>query len=527
MSRRSFTRIAVLVVLIAALGSYAAGAVLANHFVHQGMDKTKQWTSTATGGNTLPENYVSARWALDDKGTQITWHADNTSTKQVFEKALAKWMATTTSANPTTSAPDFRWAYESSKASADVYVFSSNLCGRGSAFGTFKISLWTSATSSSGWYSDDVRSANYWQKAEICLKLGPAGVRKAPDFRVSVAAHEIGHAYGLHEVYNDSGASDGICNSGVKSIMDGSHLNNPLLSRARLQHCDEVSGPTEWDIERIEDFFLEGGPVSFSHSISGNTATFTWKDDAWGEFSHEIIYRYRLDASDIDGQWIDYHTFSITDAVGRHIDIAPELIPGTTNKYQRNVIKFRHDIDLSVHSKVNSTRLLPLQTDYQICGRALFKQFGLHSSKRCSKRVTVSNEAHNKRIGTNERPTSTPTPTATRTPKPSLPRPRPPTATPTYTPTPEPPTATPEPPTATPEPPTATPEPPTATPEPPTATPEPTATRTPKPKPPTATPRPTATPHPCDVNPLDCPDWAPPPPTPTRAASYSDTRKTG
>lgn len=94
MRRRSFTRIAVLAVLIAALGSYAAGAVLANHFVHQGMDKTKQLLPTATGGNTRPENYVSARWALGDKGTQITWHADNNATKQVFEKALAKWMAT-------------------------------------------------------------------------------------------------------------------------------------------------------------------------------------------------------------------------------------------------------------------------------------------------------------------------------------------------------------------------------------------------------------------------------------------------
>ncbi len=233
---------------------------------------------------------------------------------------------------------------------------------------------------------------------------------------------------------------------------------------------------------------------------------FTWKDNAWGEIRHEVYILYKLDASDRDGQWITAKRIKYDEYIGRHKDIAPDPETGV-----RTMFVFRGRVSLTVHSERNPGVRLPRETSYMACGRAFFQQFNTYGRynwpDNCSPEIVVDNSQ-----------TLTPTPTATRTPKPSLPRPRPPTATPTYTPTPKPPTATPEPPTATPAPPTATPKPPTATPRPPTAT----------PRPPTVTPRPpTATPHPCDVNPLDCPDWAPPPPTPTRAASYSDTRKTG
>ena len=68
--------LAAFAMVAAVFGSYTAGVVFARHYVHLGMDLRLEETPADTGGNTLPENYVNAIWALYGRGEVVTRHSE-------------------------------------------------------------------------------------------------------------------------------------------------------------------------------------------------------------------------------------------------------------------------------------------------------------------------------------------------------------------------------------------------------------------------------------------------------------------
>ena len=268
MSKRLLTLLAVFAMVAAVFGSYAAGVVFARHYVHSGMDPDSQIT---TAGNTLPENHVNVKWALHDRGKPITWHAE-AAVRDLFSNALAKWTA---------GVPRLRWQEANNSSDADVSVFQNPRCDGLSAYFEVNSGTTTNPDLPGGWHTDNDRDANYWKKAIICLASN-FSLPTTDDYRLAVAVHEIGHAYGLDEVYTDDQPVVGsVCNDSVTSVMDGGHIIQPTPPHGRrLAPCDVLTGPSHRDLSTVRDFFTSGGPVDFTSELSGNRGTFRWRDDA-------------------------------------------------------------------------------------------------------------------------------------------------------------------------------------------------------------------------------------------------------
>ena len=120
MSRRLLTiRSQSLAVISAVFGSYTAGVVFARHYVYIGNGPCAfRELPQQTGGNTLPENYVNAKWALHGRSTAVTWYA-RPPTRDHFAGALANWTA---------AVPELKWREVSSSADYDVLVYQDALC---------------------------------------------------------------------------------------------------------------------------------------------------------------------------------------------------------------------------------------------------------------------------------------------------------------------------------------------------------------------------------------------------------------
>ena len=172
--------------------------------------------------------------------------------------------------------------------------------------------------------------------------------------------------------------------------MDGPYLKRVGQDR-KLAHCDGLTGPSEWDVARVRDFFgpVLGGPVDFTSEASGNQGTFRWGDDAWGEVRHELRYLYRLDSENENQIWVQYEKSDVVAYTGRHKQIGGQVSLS---------IRFRDDITLTAHTRGRAFETLSAKSAYQVCGRAFFTQYNLYSGLRCSPVVKVSNAFHNEMV---------------------------------------------------------------------------------------------------------------------------------
>ena len=310
-------RIALISILVVAIAAYMSGVVFASHIDYIANNAFHQ-----SPDNDLPELWASSVWVLRAADTPVTWKTDS-RVRGLVVKVLNTW---------TTTIPEFEWREVQPNREANLVVYGADVCPNGPfVTGLFRVDP------DLGWHANDLRGANYWQKASVCL-ASPGGQQVAPRYLENLLSHEVGHAYGLADVYLDNPipTTGSICNSAVSSIMDG-QTTEVVANRTRLVECDAVYGPTTRDVEKIRAFYSSGGPADWSVLSS----YVLWRDTASGESRHEIYYRYRLDSTLTTQR--EYRRDDWKSNIGSHKDLV--YAPETAARL------FYMKLDLSVHQQ--------------------------------------------------------------------------------------------------------------------------------------------------------------------------------
>ena len=359
-----------LIVLLAVL-VFTSATALARHTTHPylGMVEDHQLDDPTL----LPENYISVRWALTPTASANLWFpADPSASPTItpvaplMKTAVARWEE---------KVPDLEWTEAASVLTANVLV-SYGDCVKDS-LGSFTVTFP---------HTDRDRGANFWRAANICLDED-ANWRN-DNYKISTLMHELGHAYGLNDRYTHVGT----CNPDELTIMDG--------GSASSGPCDPTPEPYPLDVKRVEELFKNGTLSDFAATKEGDTGVFTWKDNAWGERYHEVVYMYKLDWTAHPGEWEVFATSTYSADTGSHKDIAPDPVTG-----ERTVYVFKGTVSLRTHWDRNPTVVLPDKSAYMACGRPFFQQFNTYGPQSCAE-IIVDNSAHNAQIPT-PRPTAT------------------------------------------------------------------------------------------------------------------------
>ena len=300
-------RMLLIPILAVAIAAYMSGVVFASHYDYIANNSSHQ--SPDAADNDLPELWASSVWVLRAADTPVTWKADS-RVRDLAVKVLNTW---------TTTVPEFEWREVQPNRDANVVIYGADVCPGGSFIaGVFRVDP------DLGWHANDLRRANYWQKASLCL-ASPGEQQVAPRYLENLLSHEIGHAYGLAEVYLDNPipTTGSMCNAAVSSIMDGA-TTEVVASRTRRVECDA----------------------------------------AYGESRHEIYYRYRLDLTLTTQR--EYRRDDWKSDIGSHKDLV--YAPETAARL------FYMKLDLSVHQQTAGRfAILPANTAYKACGVALLR----------------------------------------------------------------------------------------------------------------------------------------------------------
>jgi hypothetical protein len=104
-----------------------------------------------------------------------------------------------------------------------------------------------------------------------------------------IASHEVGHIYGLHERYNDTGGSP-FCNSET-TLMDGAiEVHDPLKSAV---HCDDsvlsYDPATIDDIRAYTFYYLQPATLTYSQGV-GSTYVVHFRDQNWAEADYALNF---------------------------------------------------------------------------------------------------------------------------------------------------------------------------------------------------------------------------------------------
>lgn len=146
--------------------------------------------------------------------------------------------------------------------------------------GCFKVLSWVGVTPG---------NANRWATAEIYVNLNNVHYPATPKptwtstSKKLTIAHELGHAYGLHERYRHTGSP---CNNDEFTIMDAG-----IVSSNTIAHCDGIAAPTVTDKNRISALYVDGFYDLQTASWNGSNLVATWKDQTWSDWSLRVEYQ--------------------------------------------------------------------------------------------------------------------------------------------------------------------------------------------------------------------------------------------
>ena len=320
--KSKYVSLTVFCVLLSLLVSTLAWPALADHFVFSGQDPDFHQANSI--GNRGPKTFANHKWALTPgsaSSNSVSYYIDTSTIPSTppprasatpsvshVNTAIANWESTVDGLN---------WIEASSSGSAEMLI-EFKFCGP--AVGSFNPNR--------RWYTDSIREARYWETAGICINSYNGWINEGAI--ISAIAHELGHAYGLHEAYIDRGKNEGRCNPDRRSIMDNLH-------NAHSGHCDNLQGPSTTDRHFVDKFYKTGTLSNFTAEVDedGNTVDFSWKDNAWGEVHHNIMVMHTfgdVDESDIAASiWQTFDGSEYAEGTGRHKDMigVPDKITGS------------------------------------------------------------------------------------------------------------------------------------------------------------------------------------------------------
>ena len=427
---------------------FLSGVVLAHHSKFMGMHI--QVTKNADRAD-LPENHMSVVWALTPNG-KVKYFVDTpgphdatphvTSIVPLVETSVAKWenalvvekkSASANNETPKIWVPVLNWERVYKAGDADVRVIYMADCGVHKGYflvpEVFDFEYTpTPGLPEPGWHSDLTRKANYWQYGDLCIDSSATILSDTDAIRdeslLSIISHEIGHAYGLAEVYYDgknttptpTGTPDACKDNDTESIMDTFRRMDVPTTTPVPFHCDGLTGPSERDKKLVKEAFAQGGIAHLKPDNTGNYVTFKWTDNAWGEFEHEVrFYYYNGERHDSKPQknWVEIRGQRKTyrDNIGGHMTMPTPIVTPMIKD---------ETVSMTKHQKDNQGIILPQYTYYIACGHVSFLQINAFGPWTCSSTVRVDNSDHNSKITPSPTPTATATlaPTATAIPTP-------------------------------------------------------------------------------------------------------------
>lgn len=331
--RRGVTALATTLGLVSAILGLGVPAVFADHYEYLAADLSRQ--------RPLPrkQNFVNVWWAIDQ---YTAWWADADLEGDVAA-VISAWQG---------AVPPLRWNQVGDPALADYqFLRDPGLCGGVPA-----------CHGVTDWDEWPVENAMYNKKGRIVVDpftpFAPTAGRRG------ALAHEVGHAYGLHERYLDRPGESG-CNNGEVTVMDDLRYEP---GPGYYVHCDGLEAPAAVDIDRVGAYYSGRSPTwgkltDWTATASGSVATYRWHDLAWADWKHDLDFFYW------DGlNWVYLGPGDHYEEIGVH-----RLTEDRTHQQSRNRLDYGR----------------PPGT-YDLCGWASFRAFGEHGDWTCGPFVTLN-----------------------------------------------------------------------------------------------------------------------------------------
>ncbi|MBI4287425.1 MAG: hypothetical protein HY671_03215 [Chloroflexi bacterium] len=252
------------------------------------------------------DNYVLIWWWWQ---VPTTWWAKDPLDDADFipnvRSAVLNW------SNTVTGVPQLTYIESTAEATADIRFYSQICPFDYDAAGCFSAFDWETRTPTNG-YGEN---ASYIKKAALYIRPSdppnascPCFRWKLPEGRVGTIAHEMGHLVGLHEQYVEA---NGNCWDYNRSVMDAVKDDAAGLKI----HCDEVQGPTPFDVQRVNAYWGEGDLAVMGFGL-GPVAYYSWKDLAWTEHAHGLGFWWLNEATN---QWQEYYNMPMKTDIGVHL----------------------------------------------------------------------------------------------------------------------------------------------------------------------------------------------------------------
>jgi len=156
------------------------------------------------------------------------------------------------------------------------------------------------------------QSVYVWYKSTIYVKpSAPNGPYYYTSTVNAIVGHEIGHSWGLGDMYNLWSG----CDPNVYTIMDGAYQSGNYYVP-----CDSES-PTSWDIDRWSDYHFTRYYTYDNYNMWGDGTVITlWKDEAWNDYMSQVHWYW---GNSTNGTFTWFAQSAHTNYNGSHYTVPP------------------------------------------------------------------------------------------------------------------------------------------------------------------------------------------------------------